>query len=107
MYDAYSVADAILDDYASSQNARSSEAATASSISAVVDSALVTPRDEDIAPSAVVEGSNTGGSSNGRKAVDWQAWLRLDEYERARGKQVGKEREKVLSVKEMLNVMGC
>lgn len=106
MYDAYSVADAILDDYASSQNARSSEAATASSISAFVDSALVAPRDDSIAPGVVVKGSNTG-SSNGRKAVDWQAWLRLDEYERARGKQVGKEREKVLSVKEMLNVMGC
>ena len=39
------------------------------------------------------------------RATGWQDWLKIDATERARGKAAGKEREKIRSVKEMLEII--
>jgi len=39
------------------------------------------------------------------KAVGWQDWLKIDAAERERGKRLGKEREKIQSVEEILSVI--
>ncbi len=41
----------------------------------------------------------------GVRPVSWQDWLKIDEAERRRGKENGKEREKFRSVDEMLKVL--
>jgi len=43
----------------------------------------------------------------GRRAVDYAGWLRLDALEVARGKPVGKPREKITDVGEMLDAVGA
>ena len=45
-----------------------------------------------------------GDVTQGLRSTSWEDWLRIDAAERARGKRVGKEREKFTSVQEMLNV---
>lgn len=42
----------------------------------------------------------------GIQTISWQDWLRIDEAEKRRGKDKGKEREKFRSVDEMLAVVG-
>ncbi|KAI9655586.1 MAG: NADPH-adrenodoxin reductase [Bathelium mastoideum] len=39
------------------------------------------------------------------RPIDWSDWKRIDKYEKERGKAVGKEREKLTSVSEMLRVL--
>ena len=41
----------------------------------------------------------------GLRSVSWKEWQRMDEVERNRGKQLGKEREKLTTVKDMLNAV--
>ncbi len=41
----------------------------------------------------------------GHRTVAWQDWLKIDKAEKARGRLVGKEREKFRSVEEMLSVL--
>jgi adrenodoxin-NADP+ reductase len=43
--------------------------------------------------------------AKGVRPLSWVDWKRIDEAERARGKDKGKEREKFASVKEMLQVL--
>ena len=43
--------------------------------------------------------------AKGVRRVDWKDWLRIDQAERARGRERGKEREKVAGVEEMLRVL--
>lgn len=38
------------------------------------------------------------------QSVLWQDWLKIDEYEKERGRKVGKTREKVVDVGEMLRI---
>ena len=45
-------------------------------------------------------------SKSSKRVVTWQDWLRVDAYELKKGQQLGKLREKVLSVAEMLSIMG-
>ena len=42
----------------------------------------------------------------GARITTWQDWQRLDKVETARGAEVGKPREKVTRVDEMLGVIG-
>ncbi|KAL8756184.1 MAG: hypothetical protein Q9199_003102 [Rusavskia elegans] len=42
---------------------------------------------------------------NGARIVSWEDWLRIDATEKARGKAVGKEREKFTNPRDMLNVL--
>lgn len=44
-------------------------------------------------------------SRRGLRMVSWKDWQRIDKMERYRGKQLNKEREKLVSVKDMLNVI--
>lgn len=84
MHDAYSVADLILEDYRA--QSWTNKAIPSSSSHADIVDAL---RERD-----------------GNKMIaGWQEWLRLDAYEREQGSKLGKQREKVLGVKRMLNVM--
>ncbi|PWN31061.1 nucleotide-binding domain-containing protein [Jaminaea rosea] len=85
MHDAYSVADAILEDHSSATSA----AGLTGSLS----------------ESQVPETIRTARTREGKQIVDWTAWQRLDVEERRRGKEAGKEREKVLQVEEMLRIM--
>ena len=41
----------------------------------------------------------------GLRSVGWKDWQRINEVERNRGKSLGKEREKLVTVKDMLNVV--
>jgi adrenodoxin-NADP+ reductase len=38
--------------------------------------------------------------------VDWRDWRQIDNAERQRGQTAGKEREKFLSIPEMLAMLG-
>lgn len=40
-----------------------------------------------------------------RRLVSWSDWQVIDREERRRGNQLGKEREKILSVEEMLSIL--
>lgn len=95
MHDAYAVADAILEDYTTSQSHQGT------SVSGLADKALVqAPRKERV-PDALRDAAARGA----KQVVEWAAWQRLDEEERRRGKELGKVREKVVSVREMLRIM--
>ena len=41
----------------------------------------------------------------GKRIVGWADWLAIDELERERGLKFGKEREKVTSVEEMMQLL--
>ena len=41
----------------------------------------------------------------GLRPVDWHGWKRIDNYEKDKGKLLGKEREKVTSVVDMLKIL--
>lgn len=41
----------------------------------------------------------------GKRIVGWADWLAIDELERERGQKFGKEREKVTSVAEMMQLL--
>ncbi len=45
-------------------------------------------------------------ASRGVRVTDWAAWQRLDTEEQARGAPAGRPREKIVSVEEMLDVIG-
>lgn len=36
--------------------------------------------------------------------VDWNGWLKIDEYEKEQGAKLGKPREKILNIKKMLEI---
>lgn len=88
MHDAYSVADLILSDFQSPRSSSPSPSGTSAAGSELLER---TPP---------VLGTTT------KRVVHWKDWLRLDEAERIAGQKRGKEREKVLGVREMLEVMG-
>lgn len=46
---------------------------------------------------------NELGSDLARGIVDWQGWLAIDEAERQRGREKGKEREKFTNIEDMLS----
>ncbi|KAL9000392.1 MAG: hypothetical protein Q9169_000909 [Polycauliona sp. 2 TL-2023] len=46
-------------------------------------------------------------TTKGVRTVSWTDWLRIDAAEKARGKAVGKEREKFTNPSDMLNVVGA
>ena len=71
---------------------------------------------EDGFATAELIAEDWGGSSSGRRgwealkarvphATNWQDWLKIDTVERERGKAVGKEREKIIGVADMLNMI--
>jgi len=39
------------------------------------------------------------------RPVGWSEWQRIDAVEKERGKRLGKEREKVVDVEEMLKIV--
>ncbi|EST06349.1 NAD(P)-binding domain protein [Kalmanozyma brasiliensis GHG001] len=79
MMDAYSVADLILDDlHSAAEGGREVEG--------------------DLLEKLHREGT--------RKVVGFDGWRRIDEEEKRRGQKLGKIREKILTVKEMLDVVG-
>jgi adrenodoxin-NADP+ reductase len=41
----------------------------------------------------------------GVRPVSWEDWKRIDQVERARGQELGKEREKFVSIEEMMKVL--
>lgn len=85
MYDSYSVADTILQDIHNEDNpASSTKLGWAPSIKSP----------QEGVPSVVDQG-----------AIKWEDWRRINEAEVANGKQLGKLREKFLSIDEMLNVL--
>lgn len=43
---------------------------------------------------------------SGKTVVDWEGWRRIDQAERERGKEKGKEREKFVRTQDMLAVVG-
>lgn len=45
-------------------------------------------------------------ASRGVRVTDWAAWQRLDAAEQARGAPAGRPREKIVSIEEMLDVIG-
>lgn len=51
------------------------------------------------------EGLKADTINNELRAVDWVDWKRIDEVEKANGREVGKEREKIADVDEMLRVL--
>lgn len=87
MYDAYCVADLILEDHR--QGLRQSQDVTDAVGRFAVSDAL-----RDLEP-----------YRQEKKIVGWQDWRRLDEYEKEEGRKLGKQREKVLSIPEMLSIM--
>jgi adrenodoxin-NADP+ reductase len=54
----------------------------------------------------VEDGTPAGLSQSGRRVVGWDDWLRLNQEELDRGTKLGKLREKILTVQEMLEVIG-
>jgi adrenodoxin-NADP+ reductase len=63
-------------------------------------------------PSALVEAGTQNASSarggegkSGKRVVEMRDWERIDRVEVERGRKVGKPREKILSVREMLEVL--
>lgn len=42
----------------------------------------------------------------GIKAVSWEDWLKIDAEEKRRGKEKGKQREKIRSIEDMMNILG-
>lgn len=51
------------------------------------------------------EGISEEVEKKGLRRVSWEDWKRIDEVERRRGRAVGKEREKIKSVREMLSIL--
>ncbi|KAI9778400.1 MAG: NADPH-adrenodoxin reductase [Candelina submexicana] len=51
------------------------------------------------------DGAREEVERKGLRRVSWEDWKRIDRVERERGRKVGKEREKIKSVKEMLSVL--
>lgn len=51
------------------------------------------------------EGIRDEAEKRGCRQVSWDDWLRIDAVEREKGRAKGKEREKFLSVREMLAVL--
>ncbi|KAJ1032552.1 hypothetical protein NDA16_000575 [Ustilago loliicola] len=80
MMDAYSVADVILSDLHSSDQAR-------------------TAAEEGGDLLAQLQREST------RKVVGFEGWRRIDEEEKQRGQKLGKLREKILTVREMLDIV--
>lgn len=60
------------------------------------DLSLTAPRTEPLPDLPIEE------LRGGRPVVSWEAWERLDHEERRRGEALGKVREKMTSVEEML-----
>lgn len=94
MYDAFSTAEVIASDVSSSSVPTSTSTSEG-------------PSDQE-RPSAsemddVLERELRGGG--GGRVVRWEDWERIDEVERERGRQAGKEREKIVRVEEMLGVL--
>eukprot|EP00172_Hildenbrandia_rubra_P003756 Plantae.Rhodophyta-Hildenbrandia_rubra.ctg6421.p1 GENE.Plantae.Rhodophyta-Hildenbrandia_rubra.ctg6421~~Plantae.Rhodophyta-Hildenbrandia_rubra.ctg6421.p1 ORF type:complete len:476 (+),score=74.28 Plantae.Rhodophyta-Hildenbrandia_rubra.ctg6421:235-1662(+) len=52
-----------------------------------------------------LDGSKSFSSPVFGEYVDWNGWMRLDQVERERGAQRGKEREKVIRIGEMIDIM--
>jgi len=42
---------------------------------------------------------------SGLRRTSWQDWKKIDDYEREAGKKLGKEREKIYDVDEMMRVL--
>ncbi|KAI9696205.1 MAG: NADPH-adrenodoxin reductase, partial [Candelina mexicana] len=51
------------------------------------------------------DGAKEEVEKKGLRRVSWEDWKRIDRLERERGRKVGKEREKIKSVREMLSVL--
>lgn len=49
--------------------------------------------------------SNEGNAPSGKRVVEMPEWEKIDRVEVERGRLVGKPREKILSVREMLEVL--
>lgn len=88
MYDAYSVADTLLQDHLSSDE-------PVQSVSQLAHEDLQAPLPD--LPAQLTAPS--------RKLVQWKDWQRIDEVERERGQQLGKVREKILSIEEMIKLV--
>lgn len=57
---------------------------------------------EDLPPLPDLNSSGHGD----QRVVGWSDWQAIDEKERKDGKKLGKEREKILTVQGMLQVLG-
>jgi adrenodoxin-NADP+ reductase len=60
---------------------------------------------KDVEPSGW-EGVKTDGRLDEARVVHWKDWHRIDEVEKQRGREAGKEREKFTSTANMLAVLG-
>jgi len=58
-------------------------------------------KNRDQAPSEL----DTSAVTQGKKAVTWSDWQRIDQAERENGRKLGKEREKFTTTKAMLDVL--
>lgn len=89
MMDAYTVADTILNDLQPAAASATSQHQSAAG------------EREDFTRQDLL--SNLASTSN-QKIIDFDGWRRLDQEERRRGQKLGKLREKVLTIKEMLDI---
>jgi len=51
------------------------------------------------------EGLRKEAEERGLRSTSWEDWKRIDSVERERGKRLGKEREKITEIDEMLKVL--
>ena len=98
---AYSVASLIINDH----YIQPSTTTTTSPLSSLLPS-----RPEHGLPEALIGAGTTNAPSgdhgkSGKRVVEMQDWDKIDRVEVERGRAVGKPREKILSVREMLEVL--
>lgn len=90
MHNAYAVSDALIEDHIAGNLHPACQN---------VDDRLVEPLPGS--PTEVAQNNSQGN----KKVVSWQDWLRIDELEKSRGAELGKVREKILTVEKMLKVV--
>lgn len=90
MHHAYMVSDLLMEDFTSSSHA---------SASLLADANLKEPLPG--LPAEIQQASSQGN----KRVVEWKDWMRIDQVEKQRGQDLGKVREKVLTVKDMLRLV--
>lgn len=90
MHNAYAVSDALVEDHLSGHLQPACQN---------VDDRLVEPLPGH--PPEVAQNNSRGN----KKVVSWHDWLRIDDLERSRGAELGKVREKFLTVEDMLRAV--
>ncbi|MCJ1312073.1 NADPH-adrenodoxin reductase [Agyrium rufum] len=99
MADAFQTGDAIARDWLGSGISRENDPA---SLSSPVDGGGA---GQDVGLKGGWDALKGDVAKKGIRTVSWEDWLRIDEVERRRGKERGKEREKFVRVEDMLRVL--